>query len=68
MMTIYRSDLPAGAEEPYSNYSEFKPMNIAPRKIQCDSCKYQTISDLPAPRCGICGHKMITVVPSHELA
>lgn len=31
------------------------------RNIACNTCKYQMLSNMPGPICGVCGHEMLTV-------
>lgn len=41
---------------------EEHPVNLKPREVYCEKCKYTIVSDLPGARCGDCNSKLITVI------
>lgn len=47
-------------KEPYTDV--LTPMNLWPRTTYCRYCKYEVVTGLPNPKCGICGTFLITKV------
>ncbi len=52
--------------QPYTEHNT--PNNIKPRAVYCEGCGYQIITDLAAPKCGICKRNLYTIIRKHELA
>lgn len=50
-------------QNPTTAYTESDiPSNIKPRKVKCEHCHYELITDLPGPKCRMCKRFMITVL------
>jgi len=52
-------NIPTAAYNDNENELEHNPKL---RKVKCERCQYELITDLPGPKCRLCKRYMITVV------